>query len=856
MADAPRIVLCIEPDGATAAEIRGALEPYGFRVENIPEGDRAIEWGRQNPPALVILSIEPRKIGYAICNKIKRSPTLREIKLVLTSAEETQKAFDQHRALKTHADEYAFKPLDIADLLAKVDRLIGLGELAPMTPQASEDIPIDVDKSMEINVGDSDIVTERAAATPSPGVNPTSDISDEVTATHPMDAVEAQARGADRTPTPEARLLDGVMDPETQAAFAALEATDDSTGPVAVPVAGGAAGRMKEAPSPWGEPAGEAGGPPEAGPYAQAVDDVFPAGAKVPPPSEPPTDGGSGGQGEGFDIDVATAGSASSPLTGDERPPAPPPPPAPLPKPVRAVPPPLPRPPEPATDPVPMPAAAPAVEVLGDVTPPPMAYDEGLAADFEARIRSLDGEVARLRRENEELRSHTPAPQSQPFSKEKEFLNLREIINKKEKDILDLRDALDARERQTLDFKDKIRELERARRDMEERILVAERNLVAASEKAAALAQDKERSVEREKGLKVRLDDAHVEIRKAHDEVESLKKKVATAEERVRGELERTRAELEARIADMDETHRIELARLADEHGATEGRVEAEHQADLARIEAAHKAEIDSLQRRLSDEQEAADERHQTEVARLRRDNEKALAAVREELAVQLAAERQAQEAAIEERDRAHREEMADLRRRAEDDLGAAEERRQRDLSEEEARRMAALDAAEARRRAEVQARDDEHHGKVTEMERRHLDEKTELTERHRAELDQANGRAIRAEGDLAARSAEVDEIRRRMDEGQADLEQAQTDLRDRAVRLEKAQARIAELEAKVSEQEDQILRAFQRIRSDEKAADKAKRALAVALTLLDERASGSAAATAGKPTSEDQSST
>src|SRR3954467_7475553 len=125
---AERNLLCIEPDSDTVAEIRSALEPYGFGVENIPNGDDAIEWGRSHPTALIILSVEPRKVGYAICNKLKRSPSLREVPLILISAEETQATFEQHKKLKARADEYLLKPLDLSDLLRKVDKLVRLGE--------------------------------------------------------------------------------------------------------------------------------------------------------------------------------------------------------------------------------------------------------------------------------------------------------------------------------------------------------------------------------------------------------------------------------------------------------------------------------------------------------------------------------------------------------------------------------------------------------------------------------------------------------------------------------------------------------------------------------------------------------
>src|SRR5205814_7593030 len=125
---AERVLLCIEPDTATVEQIRGELAPYGFSIESIPNGDEAIEWGRTNKPALIILSVEPRKVGYAICNKLKRSPALRDVPLVLISSEETLATFEQHRKLKSRADEYLLKPLDKQDFLAKVDRLVGLGE--------------------------------------------------------------------------------------------------------------------------------------------------------------------------------------------------------------------------------------------------------------------------------------------------------------------------------------------------------------------------------------------------------------------------------------------------------------------------------------------------------------------------------------------------------------------------------------------------------------------------------------------------------------------------------------------------------------------------------------------------------
>src|SRR6188472_1622253 len=123
---ADRIALAIEPDTDTANQIRRLLEPKGFQVETISNGDEAMEWGRTNKPAIIILSVELRKVGYAISNKLRRSPSLREVPLILISSEETMATFEQHKKLKSRADEYLLKPLDGEVLVQKVAGLIGL----------------------------------------------------------------------------------------------------------------------------------------------------------------------------------------------------------------------------------------------------------------------------------------------------------------------------------------------------------------------------------------------------------------------------------------------------------------------------------------------------------------------------------------------------------------------------------------------------------------------------------------------------------------------------------------------------------------------------------------------------------
>ena len=781
---ADRIALAIEPDTDTADQIRRLLEPKGFRVESIPNGDDAMEWGRTNKPAVIILSIEPRKVGYAISNKLRRSPSLREVPLILISSEETMATFDQHKKLKSRADEYLLKPLEESVFLAKV---AGLAGAAGGEEEVHE---LDADSDIVLSEDDEDIVVdgedEERTLLMADGV-----VKDDTSQEEPHDTGATPFEGEK-------------FDPETQAAFAALEAGGGESPPKN--------DDMVDLRNLWSDD----DLPPNLG-WEKGVEAEVTAAA-VDDPDAYRT-------GETLGPEVIETAAVPAPVADEEVPPA-----------LEEV-----EFGDVATD-----AAGAMVLGEGFVDERRAKEAEARNSELEARIHSLENERQTLRKEIEEARERFT--QSATFSKEREFLGLREIINKKEKDILDLRDALDAKDRQILDHKDKIRELDRARRDLDEASLGFERNLVAANERVAELGQDSQKSAEREKAFKARLDDAHEELRKAREEIDGLKKRMAQEDARGRGENERLRADAETHLAEAEEAHRAEVAKLNDEHGQAMASAEGARQAELARIDGAHRAEVDGLQRRIAEEQAAASDRLSSELGKIRREHEKAIAAAREEQAVQLASERQAYEALTEQKERDHRNEILAMRRRQEEELAGAEERRQRDIAEQEARRVAELEAAETRRRGELQGRDEENHARVTDIERRHLTEKTDLTEKHRAEYDQALGRAARAEGELAARVQEIEQAYRRLSGLEADVDAARVELGNRDVKIAQQRDRVAELEAKVADYEDQIVRAFQRIRADDKTTEKTRRALAVALALLDERTNAPAAPTPRQP--------
>ncbi|MFT3916779.1 MAG: response regulator [Anaeromyxobacteraceae bacterium] len=157
---------------------------------------------------------------------------------------------------------------------------------------------------------------------------------------------------------------------------------------------------------------------------------------------------------------------------------------------------------------------------------------------------------------------------------------------------------------------------------------------------------------------------------------------------------------------------------------------------------------------------------------------------------------------------------VAAAERRAEDATGARAEAERR--------------AAEAERKASDADR------RLAEAQRR-VEEAAQGAAAAKAELD-----AQAAAGREAAQKAEA--LRAELAAARADLEAARAELAEAKAHpaVDPAasaalQARIAELEASSAKHEDRVVKAYQKIRNDEKVRDKVRKALSIASQLLDE---------------------
>jgi chromosome segregation ATPase len=839
---AERLVVLIENDPVLSERLRAVLAAYHLRVELIHDGND-LTARRDLAPSLIILCIDPKRLGWAVCNKIKKAPQYLGVPMIVTSQEATEKDFEDHKKLKTRAEEYLHKPFGVELLLEKVASLIGLDP-----PQLDNDEAIPIDDASLIEAEEDLPAAPVQAAAPGP----------------------IQVQSPEKTvydPGAAAHLIGPYIDQqiaeETDAAFAAIGVGLDGGGTGRRPSLPGVSPRAATPPQADHDEAVEL----DADELEMGFEEVVTTGVRkdavIRTLSQVKDAEGTRAQEEQARLSKALreaqeqAAEAQRQAAEAQR------------------------------------QAAEAQRQAADARaeaerwhderdhlaserdrlsaerkrlsaerdsavaerdsllaqrPDPSQTTQGGQDQEETdrRLRELEAERDLLQRERDRLQkeldegrsrgSNPPgSPSATTFSREREFLNLREIINKKDKEILDLRDALDSKERQILDARDKGRELERTRRDLDERLLEVEKELVSARERLEALAHDKERGLEREKGLKARLDDAQRKLLKADEEIDAWKKRHGA-------DMARAEEALAAARAEAQQAQQV----LRAEHEAALQRERSERAAEVTALTEANSRALAEARAQLEAARVEAEVRHAQTVATMNEGREAALLEVAQRHEAALQAEREAHAERLAELERARRAEAEEAERRRLEEVGRAEEAGRAALLAAEERRQGDLAALQQAHLAEAAQRRQEHEGLLATQAEAHAREKDGLMQEHRRQMDELTavltGERDEVAGRLAEREEDLRHSQTRLAESEAQVASLRQRLAEMVAQLEAAQGRITEKDGQLAQLErentgfqEQILRAYQRIKGDEALVSRAKKAMAIALTLLDE---------------------
>src|SRR5579859_4523241 len=150
----PTKVLVFESDPAFAGELRDELGKLGCTTTVVDDGNVGLQQASSDRPDLILLSIElPRMNGFSVCNKLKKDAALKDVPLIIMSTESSEETFEQHKKLRTRAEDYVHKPISFGELLEHIQAFVGIG-----APASEGEAAIVIDD--EIEIGSTDYVIE------------------------------------------------------------------------------------------------------------------------------------------------------------------------------------------------------------------------------------------------------------------------------------------------------------------------------------------------------------------------------------------------------------------------------------------------------------------------------------------------------------------------------------------------------------------------------------------------------------------------------------------------------------------------------------------------------------------------
>jgi two-component system, cell cycle response regulator len=126
-ADVGRI-LVVDDHEDNVELLRARLESWGYRVDTARDGIEAIRSVENAPPDLILLDVMmPTVDGNEVARRLKRNPTLPFIPIIMQTALDSTES--KVEGLEAGADDYITKPIEFAELKARVRSMLRIKRL-------------------------------------------------------------------------------------------------------------------------------------------------------------------------------------------------------------------------------------------------------------------------------------------------------------------------------------------------------------------------------------------------------------------------------------------------------------------------------------------------------------------------------------------------------------------------------------------------------------------------------------------------------------------------------------------------------------------------------------------------------
>lgn len=119
--DDKQTILVVDDNRDNVEILRAFLESRGYVVAEATDGRAALAKMEQVRPDLVLLDVMmPGMDGWQVCRTIKNHPDLGDTRVVMVTAKGGYE--DKFEGMRSGADDYVVKPVDLKELAIKVQR--------------------------------------------------------------------------------------------------------------------------------------------------------------------------------------------------------------------------------------------------------------------------------------------------------------------------------------------------------------------------------------------------------------------------------------------------------------------------------------------------------------------------------------------------------------------------------------------------------------------------------------------------------------------------------------------------------------------------------------------------------------
>jgi CheY-like chemotaxis protein len=117
------VILLVDDSEVSNFLMQSILEEKGYTILAVSNGKDALDLLKKEHPDLIILDIMmPEMSGFGVLESVKKFEQTAKIPVIILTARNNLK--DQEKAISMGAADYVIKPIDIDDVVERVNRLM------------------------------------------------------------------------------------------------------------------------------------------------------------------------------------------------------------------------------------------------------------------------------------------------------------------------------------------------------------------------------------------------------------------------------------------------------------------------------------------------------------------------------------------------------------------------------------------------------------------------------------------------------------------------------------------------------------------------------------------------------------